>query len=128
MNIYWKQWKPLADVHQRHDPMHDSSMELVPFLKLFEVWQTEFPGQWKLVTLTGQMFGYGFYAYYSLRLWFGEPDSIRPDYADSMGHNLIAHVASQSRGELANLAHKILEGISFEKTFENGTHVWRLKS
>lgn len=88
----------------------DGSAAHKEFLRLWDFWNSQYPGKWVLTTLTSerdQIFGC------QLRFWFGEPACFSPSFVDSRGHNLIAHVTGE-REDLVAFAES-LQGESFQE-------------
>ncbi len=124
MEICWVQRTPNPEVHANDDPMRDRKISSgLRLLKEWEEWNRQFPGQWKFVTLARRD-----HDGYQLRLWFGEPYSYRPDYVDSMGHNLAVHIFAREyeRGDMMLLIEFLLKNYKFEKTTQKGVEVWRI--
>lgn len=133
LGFAWCQWTPDSSCHNVHDARakrFDQDLRLAKepakrFLELWAEWNRDFPGHLLLATLTTSdkeswMAPRGVY---QLRFWFGEPDSFRSHYVDSMGHNLICHVSGEFA--LLELLVQSLVPKSFTRNTENGVIVWR---
>lgn len=126
----WHQWKPDPNVHNIDDEFAkyvDSRVsrgDVREFVRFWQSWNAEFPGAFKLITFVKPSPTHP--NALQLRFWFGEPHSIRPDYVDSMGHNLIAGAYGGDLYLLHLLIKDIIDGRSFTKTVNYGVEVWRI--
>lgn len=128
----WRQWVP-DERHSVKDVLGDAtrlglaslradgSAAHKEFLRLWDYWNSQYPGKWVLTTLTSERDEhYGC----QLRFWFGEPASFSSSFVDSCGHNLIAHVTGEE-SDLAAFAES-LQGEAFQETLtQESCRIWR---